>query len=575
MKGKKKIGKTSKSKAVRGKGKAPGGLLARETALIAKIGRIIGSSLKIEALYEDFATEARKLIPCDRITISLGDPQDAYGTIKYVSGIPVEGRGAGDDFLMQGSITAEIVHRRSGWIVPARRIGKLQLKYPVIKTHWQAGLRSFMYLPLFSREALIGQLAFFSRQPGRYKARDRNLAQSIADQIAGAIANAQIFAEHLLAQEALKESEGRYRTLVEAAGWAGEAIIVVGNADGREASFLYANEAAVAILGCSLEELRRLTWIDFVHPSCRAAVRERYRRRFAGERLPELHEIALVAKDGRELTVETTAAFTEYQRQPCVVGFFRDITQRKQAEERLLDTQRQLKELSSRILAAQESERKRIAQELHDSLATQLAAVKYALERKLGQVGQGPPVGDSITLEEIIHLLRLAIEETRRIMANLRPSILDDLGILPTLSWYFREFQKTYPGIVLRAEILIEEEMVPEPVKVVIFRILQGALGNAAEHSLTESIDVGLREKGGWICLTVRDRGRGFDLHEKIAADKGRRGLGLASMRERAEFSGGSFLIDSRPGEGTVIEACWPLAPAGAGAKADDPPRGP
>ena len=242
-----------------------------------------------------------------------------------------------------------------------------------------------------------------------------------------------------------------------------------------------------------------------------------------------------------------------------IQGVGRDITERKRAEETLADYQKQLKSLSSQLLVAQENERRRIAQEIHDGLATQLAAVKYSLERKVQQLGQGPPKDSGITIEEIISLLGQAMEETRRIMSNLRPSLLDDLGIVPTLSWYFREFRKTYPEILLEEAITIEEDGVPEHLKIVIFRILQEAASNAARHSRANRIRVALEKKEGRIQFTVADNGHGFD-PRKAAANGQPQGLGLVSMRERAEFTGGTFTVESQAGQGTLLQASWPAS---------------
>ena len=151
-----------------------------------------------------------------------------------------------------------------------------------------------------------------------------------------------------------------------------------------------------------------------------------------------------------------------------------DATHRKRMEEALQESEKGLRLLSSQLLAAQENERKWIAQELHDSIGQTLVAIKFSLERKISQIGSGkaPP---GISLEEILSMVQNGIEETRRMTTNLRPSILDDLGILATLNWFCREFQKIYPHFQIQKEIDIQEEEVPEDLKIVVFRILQEA----------------------------------------------------------------------------------------------------
>ena len=226
-----------------------------------------------------------------------------------------------------------------------------------------------------------------------------------------------------------------------------------------------------------------------------------------------------------------------------------DITGRRLAEE-------QVKSLSSKVLEAQELERKLVAQEIHDSIGASLAAIKYGLERKMAEIGEEPP-SETRSLEQIIHTVQSTIEESRRISINLRPSLLDDLGLLPTISWFCRDFQKIYSDIQLERDIDMKEQDVPEDLKIIVFRILQEALNNVARHSGASHVRVSLRKADGDIELSVEDNGQGFD-PEQIRDTKSQTGgLGLLGMRERAELSGGVFNIKSDKGSGTRIAASW------------------
>jgi signal transduction histidine kinase len=134
---------------------------------------------------------------------------------------------------------------------------------------------------------------------------------------------------------------------------------------------------------------------------------------------------------------------------------------------------------------------------------------------------------------------------------NLRPSLLDDLGLLATIEWFAREYQNTYPTIRIEKQTEIEETQVPDPLKAVIYRILQEAMNNIAKHSKANLVSISLMGKKDGIELVIEDNGIGFDM-ESI-----KRGLGLGSMKERAEFSGGSFDMESVRGKGTLIRASW------------------
>ena len=227
--------------------------------------------------------------------------------------------------------------------------------------------------------------------------------------------------------------------------------------------------------------------------------------------------------------------------------------ERKRAEEALRESERRLRSLSSKLLTAQEEERKRIAGEIHDSISSSLSAVKYGLENALQQTEQGKTTPES--LKALISMTQNAVEESRRIMTDLRPSILDDLGIVSTIGWFCRGFEKTYSNIRIEKGIALEESEVPEPLKIVIFRVMQEAFHNIAKHGKAEQVNLGLGKRDRVIELTIKDNGVGFDLDSANF----RKGLGLTSMRERAELSGGSFKIESIRGAGTMIRASWPL----------------
>jgi PAS domain S-box-containing protein len=240
----------------------------------------------------------------------------------------------------------------------------------------------------------------------------------------------------------------------------------------------------------------------------------------------------------------------------------RDITERKLAEEALRESETQLRHLSAQLLAAHETERKRIARELHDGLQQFLAGIKFKVEGFLQEIKQSRLKARAKSLEDVITLIKESVREIHRIQMDLRPSILDDLGILATISWLCREFQTTYSGIRIEKEIAIQEQEVPEPLKMVIYRILQEVLTNIAKHSQAEGVFLSLGKKGGTLELSVHDNGQGFDLQEALSGGGGRRGLGLISMRERAENSGGSLSIDSQKGKGTRIRVTWGISDA-------------
>jgi PAS domain S-box-containing protein len=234
------------------------------------------------------------------------------------------------------------------------------------------------------------------------------------------------------------------------------------------------------------------------------------------------------------------------------------ILDRHKMEQSLLQSQKELRLLSSQLLNAEESERKRIAAELHDGIGQSLATIKFGLESGVKTMDKDTAVANVKPLESLIPLLQETIEEVRRIQSDLRPPVLDDLGILATLGWFCREFQKIYSGIRIEKQINLEEKELPDPLKMVVYRVLQESLNNVAKHSKADLVAVSLQKTDDSIELVIEDKGRGFDLKKAISREDTERGLGLATMRERTELSGGSFSIESIMGKGTIVRASWP-----------------
>jgi signal transduction histidine kinase len=227
----------------------------------------------------------------------------------------------------------------------------------------------------------------------------------------------------------------------------------------------------------------------------------------------------------------------------------------RHSEEELGKTREQLRDLSFKLLLAEETERKRIAQEIHDGIMQHWSTVKLRVERILDQPGKEI----ATPLKDILPIIQVGLEETRRIQMNLRPPLLDDLGILATITWFCREFQKAHPAIHVETNIDAQEDDISNPVKTVIYRVLQEALNNISKHSKTTLVNLTLQKKGGTIEFIIQDHGQGFELNAVLSQKNYEKGLGLSGMKERTYLSGGSFWIESTKGIGTTIRASWPL----------------
>ena len=217
-----------------------------------------------------------------------------------------------------------------------------------------------------------------------------------------------------------------------------------------------------------------------------------------------------------------------------------------------------LRRISGKLLSAQEEERKKIAGDVHDIIGSCLAGIKYKVEKTLTKVGEtSKDVTES--LQAVIPMVEEIIGECRRIQQELRPPMLDELGLQATLSWFFRRFQSIYTGINIEFDNDFKENDIPDSLKIIIYRILQEAMNNIAKHSKADLVNFSLRKSDNNLRLLIRDNGQGFDLEEVSSPERARSGLGLTSLRERIELSGGSFAIESKEGKGTVIRAVWPI----------------
>ena len=163
------------------------------------------------------------------------------------------------------------------------------------------------------------------------------------------------------------------------------------------------------------------------------------------------------------------------------------------------------------------------------------------------------------SLSSVIPVIQEGIEECRRMQQDLRPSLIDDLGLLATLSWFCRRYQTIYSGIKVELEHTLEEREIADSLKIVIFRIVQEGMNNIAKHSKADHVRCSLRRNNDRIEFTLQDNGRGFDVDKALGSESTRRGLGLTSMKERVELSGGSYDIKSVQGKGTIIRVSWPF----------------
>jgi signal transduction histidine kinase len=447
--------------------------------------------------------------------------------------------------IAKAGVWADAVRKRRALIIndyQANHSGKTGIP----EGHVQ--LTRILSVPIFSHGKIVALAAVSNKQS--------DYVDDDAKQIEALVASGQVILDLRQAQEALQESEEKFRgmnkELAQGLSEVLEALKQLASGDPE----VRIPETAKLELITRLKQMVNLTAQDLgeiVHLSHEFAMG-------LAEHFDALHKVSkgdLNARVTGTSQVELLEQLKKVTNQ-MIESVSTQIAERQRAEEALRKSEEELRHLSSQLLKVQENERKRISRELHDSIGQSLTAIKFGLENARSQVAQDTAEASVELLATLIPLVQQASEEVRRIHTDLRPSMLDDLGILTTINWLCREFQLIYTGIRIEKQVDIKENDVPESLKIIIFRILQEALNNVAKHSHADLVRLHFGKTRNTIRLAIRDNGRGFDMRGVLTTEVAEKGFGITSMKERTEFSEGVFAIKSALGAGTVVDASWP-----------------
>ena len=354
------------------------------------------------------------------------------------------------------------------------------------------------------------------------------------------------------AEDALRESEEKYRNLVESTL---DLIFVVN----EQGNYTYVNPRFESVTGHAAAELAGRPFTCVVAPEYVASTIERFRRGIRGQDTPP-YEAELLHRNGERIPVEFLVT-TRYDAGGKAAGRFgigRDITERRKVEKTLREQREQLRKLSVQLSEAEEGERRRIARELHDQVGQSLTVVGInlnVLRSLLPAEGLNPL--PARLLEDSAALVEQTTEYTRSLMSDLRPPDMDDYGLVAAIRWYSERF-----SLRTGVEVLMDgEEIHPRPAAAVennLFRIVQEVLTNISKHARASTVRIGIDASEGRLRIRIEDDGVGFD-PSRVKKAGGRQGWGLMTMAERAEGIGGSFSIDSRTGRGTAVSVEVPL----------------
>ena len=349
-------------------------------------------------------------------------------------------------------------------------------------------------------------------------------------------------------KKGLEESEEKYRMIIQNAS---EGIGVA-----QDGIFKFLNEKAIEAAGIPRENLTSMSFLNFIHSDDRAMVIDRHIRRMRGENPPTQYSIRLLGKDGKVHWLKLNVLLTTWEGRPATLNFITDITDHKNAEEKSEELAKKLRVLSANLLDAQEKERSRVSRELHDELGQALAFLKLRIASITAKLPR-----DQKSLikecEETREYFNQTIENVRRLARDLSPSTLEDLGLSAAIRWLINNISQQYSiNISLYADNVVH--LLSHEDQLNIYRFCQEALNNVCKHSHASHAFVHLEKGHGPLTLKIMDNGRGFDINSVLGKDFSDRGMGLATMEERAYMMGASFLLRSGPGIGTFIRLQFP-----------------
>ncbi len=351
-------------------------------------------------------------------------------------------------------------------------------------------------------------------------------------------------------EERIMNSEESKRLILNSAL---DAIVIIDT----ESNIIFWNPQAEKIFGWTEAEVAGKKLTETIIPAAFAGDHHRGMQHFLktneGPILNRLIEVTASNKHGLLFPIELSILPVEQETGKSFCAFIRDITDRKQAEISLKESSERMRELSRHLQRAREEERLNIAREIHDELGQQLTGLKMDVAWLMKKSNQ-----DDMTLkakfDDTLSLLDDTVKSIRRITSELRPSIIDDLGLNAAIEWQIAEFCDRLDTHIRYENRFNDKDMHPD-ISIGLFRILQESLTNIAKHAQARHAIVTLGQQDNMVQLSVEDDGVGFDSSAKQTDMT----FGLIGIRERTSMLKGHCDIFSKPGQGTVIQVNIPL----------------
>jgi PAS domain S-box-containing protein len=399
-------------------------------------------------------------------------------------------------------------------------------------------LHSTLIVPISSKGKVNGTLCIAMRRHRQFLPEEVELLTAMGNQIGVAVENAHLFQQQQVTAQQLRISEERYRGLFENSS---DAIFVCSTT----ARIISVNEACERLTGYTHKELTSTALYELFSGESRERIKSIFSDIVAQAPTGGIEDASLTRKNGSEAYVELKV--NPMLRKNVIIGFqviAQDVTEEKQLR-------RNMEYYIKQVTRAQEDERLRISRELHDDTAQLLATLSRSLDSLVtGEKNLKKASVDS--LKKLHEMADSALEGVRRFSQDLRPSILDDLGLVPALEWLISDLERSY-GIKTTVAISGSQRRLTPEIELAVFRIAQEVLSNVRRHSLASSVAMNLDFGPDALTLVIKDNGQGFDIPQRTSdlALSGK--LGIIGMRERARLIGGTIIVQSEKGAGTTV----------------------
>ena len=504
----------------------------RRLAALNAISGLITQSLEIRDVLTIVADEVKEVMGTDVIMIFLLDEEAQELMLEFYHGVSDEfvagvgrvrvGEGfngtvakTGEPLVVEDSTTDPLLHS---------------------KVVVMEGIRSQLIVPLKSKGKVIGTLCVAKYTTVKFGIDEVELLSSIGNQIGASLENARLYLEMKQTLRQLQQSEERYRDLFENAS---DAIWV----HDFEGNTLTVNEACAMIVGYTSAELMNMCVCHLMSSTSKCLVEEIEERLLRGEPVGNSCEVEMIKKEGANAIVQITTSLILQDGEP--IGFqhtARDVTDERRMQENL-------RYYLQQVTRAQEEERKRIARELHDETLQDLIVISRQLEK----------ITSSEALwEESLEVVRdlkkqieATVQEMRRFSHDLRPTVLDDLGLLPALELLADDLEKH--EIVPEFKVIGKARRLSPEIEVMLFRIAQEAVSNIRRHAKASAAELTIEFTDSILRMSIRDNGCGFSLPQRTGDMASRGKLGLVGMYERASLLGGTLVLKSEPNKGTLM----------------------